>query len=174
MPVVLIRHTRLSVDKRTCYGISDIDVANSFDEESHAVAENLAKEISTCHRVISSPLLRCTKLAAVVADRFATSYTIDPRITEMDFGTWEGVHWSAIDRGELDAWATDFMHARPHGGESVAMLQSRAKAALTDYLESDETHVLVCHAGVIKVLLADGEAAEDFNAMPDYGEIVKL
>ena len=48
----------------------------------------------------------------------------------MDFGRWEGLPWSAVPRAELDAWAADLMHARPHGGESVAMLLARTRRAL--------------------------------------------
>ena len=56
----------------------------------------------------------------------------DERLREFDFGTWEGVRWDAIPRAELDAWAADFFHARPHGGESVHMLRERVETAIAD------------------------------------------
>jgi alpha-ribazole phosphatase len=44
---------------------------------------------------------------------------------EMDFGSWEGVRWDAVPRGELDAWADDVWHYRPGGAESAALVAER-------------------------------------------------
>ena len=92
----------------------------------------------------------------------------------MDFGSWEGREWSNIPKAELDAWADDFMHARPHGGESVAMLRKRVLAAVEDYKRHDGTQVLVCHAGVIKAVFAGGDDPGDYNFSPAYGGIFEI
>ncbi|HBF90413.1 MAG TPA: phosphoglycerate mutase, partial [Hyphomonas atlantica] len=49
-----------------------------------------------------------------------------------DFGRWEMQPWGDLPRHELDAWANDFLDARPHGGESVAELTARTRAAISD------------------------------------------
>ena len=84
----------------------------------------------------------------------------------MDFGRWERVPWNDIDRTELDAWAADFFHARPHGGESVAMVSERVGSALADYRRSGVSHAVVTHAGIIKAARA---AAGSRGRMGDIG-----
>ena len=79
-------------------------------------------------RLVSSPLERCRRLAERIGAARGLVPVVDERLREFDFGTWEGVPWESIPRAELDAWAADFLHARPHGGESVQMLHERVAA----------------------------------------------
>jgi alpha-ribazole phosphatase len=170
MPVTLLRHTTPAVAPGICYGISDLDVTDSFDQEANAALESLP----AIDRIISSPLLRCRRLADHLGQRLGLTATLDPRFREMDFGAWEGKAWASIPRAELDLWRDDFLHARPHGGESVAMLTSRTHSALRD-LDGMTGHVLiVTHAGVIKSALAAGNTAEAYAATISYGSWVTL
>ena len=57
MEVCLIRHTKTAVIPGTCYGNSDVDVADSFLEEAGKVRESLKGE--RFDAVYSSPLQRC-------------------------------------------------------------------------------------------------------------------
>lgn len=57
MEVFLIRHTKTAVIPGTCYGNSDVDVADSFLEEAGKVRERLKGE--SFDAVYSSPLQRC-------------------------------------------------------------------------------------------------------------------
>lgn len=170
MPIVLVRHTSLAVERGICYGMTDLDVAESFAAE----AQRVVAQIPDCDSLISSPLQRCTKLAHEIAARFGIQPEIDRRFAEMDFGSWEGMAWAGIPRNEMDAWARDFLHARPHGGETVAELRTRVLSGVEEYASRDGTQVIVCHAGVIKAAFATGDNASDFNAAPDYGEILRL
>lgn len=170
MPIILVRHTRPSVAANTCYGLTDLDVDESFEPEANLVLSKLG----SCDAIISSPLQRCTKLAQRIADHFEIDFTIDSRLVEMNFGRWEGHLWSEIAESELDEWAADFLHARPHGGESVAMLHARATAVRSDYARRPGTHVFVCHAGIIRSMLATGNQVEDFDFTADYGAVVAL
>jgi alpha-ribazole phosphatase len=92
----------------------------------------------------------------------------------MDFGTWEGRAWDNIPRAGLDEWAADFLHARPHGGESVAQLRARIQAALADFRARPGHHLLVTHAGVIKAALANGPRAADWPPALAFGEFVTI
>ena len=77
---------------------------------------------------------------------------IDERLVEMDFGRWEGLHWDAVPRAELDAWAADVAGYAPPGGESPLMLQRRALTFVAGLAVPEA--VVVTHAGVIRTLLA--------------------
>ena len=165
MALILIRHTKPDVAEGTCYGRTDLDVAGSFAAEARLVLEQVPEIV----RIVSSPLRRCTRLAEFIATDRGLDVAIDPRLQEMDFGTWEGVLWSDIDREALDAWAADFYHARPHGGETVAMLAARAHQALDTHYDPLTPTLLVTHAGVIKSAFASGYSAADFQTSIDFG-----
>ncbi|MEM6682427.1 MAG: alpha-ribazole phosphatase family protein [Pseudomonadota bacterium] len=166
MALTLLRHTTPNIAPDVCYGITDIDVTETFYVE----AGNAAALLTPPQRIISSPLKRCQKLAHHIAAQFSLAVETDMRLAEMDFGRWEGMKWSAIARSELDAWAADFLDARPHGGESVMMLYARASAALADYRENDT--LLVTHSGIIKCALASNLSPAGLNTQIAFGASV--
>ncbi len=168
MSIVLIRHTRPDVADNTCYGITDLTLADSFDAEAGDVIAGL----DGGDVLVTSPLQRCTQLAEKIGDAFNLRPNIDQRVREMDFGTWEGLAWSELPRNELDQWAQNFLHARPHGGDSVAMLRERTLAALAEYHERRQRFIIVTHSGVFKAALSDGDTAEHFRTVIDFGGIV--
>lgn len=170
MALILLRHTTPNVAPGTCYGQTDLDTAATFEAEAAAAREALP----AFERIVSSPLLRCRKLADFVSSKTGFPVVSDPRLMEMDFGTWEGRAWSEIDREEINAWASDFYHARPHGGESVSVLQTRVRDAIDDLRGRDTSTLIVSHAGVIRAALARGETAEDFNIEIAFGGFVTM
>ncbi|MGY6412047.1 MAG: alpha-ribazole phosphatase [Alkalilacustris sp.] len=157
MAVILVRHTRPAVAEGTCYGRTDLALAPCFAAE----AARLVEALPPVRRVVTSPLSRCSRLAGAIAGARGVVLETDPRLIEMDFGRWEGQPWDAIPRAELDAWAADLLHARPHGGETVAELAARAWAALEDIARGPRPALAVTHAGVIKAARAarQGKAA---------------
>jgi len=171
MAIICVRHTRPQVAEGTCYGRTDLDVAETFDREAEDVIQNLARP----DVIISSPLLRCQKLARRISVAFDRPVKTDARLSEMNFGTWEGLAWDDIPRAELDDWAADFLHAKPHGGESVASLRARVVEAYRSYKAASSTaHLWVCHAGVIKAVMSRGDTADDFKTSVDFGGIITL
>ncbi|MEM7276825.1 MAG: alpha-ribazole phosphatase family protein [Pseudomonadota bacterium] len=170
MPVTLIRHTTPDIESGICYGSTDLNVAATFGEEAAKVVDSLG----ACDRLVSSPLQRCYLLALEIGKHFGREITVDNRLREMDFGNWEGRAWSEIGKTEVGAWSKNFLHARPHGGESVAMLRDRAHQAIAHYSKNKDEIVMVTHSGIIRSLLATGDTATDFNAEVDFGGIVQL
>lgn len=167
---MLVRHTRPDVAPGVCYGRTDLDVAASFPAEAASVLASLP----SIEHIVTSPLRRCLRLASHIAEQRNLPVTFDRRIQEMDFGRWEGKPWSAIPREEVRAWMLDFLHARPHGGESVAALRTRTLEAMSHYRGCGSRTVIVTHAGVIKAALADGDTRESFQTRVDFGELVTV
>lgn len=161
MPLILLRHPRPDAPAGLCYGSSDLAPAPDIEAE----ARRLARRLHGVDGIVSSPLRRCAALAEALAVRLTVPLRLDPRWREIDFGAWEGRPWDAIPRPELDAWAADLMHARPHGGESVAMLAARVAAAAAD-CPPDRRTAVVTHAGPIRALLAAWERPVG------YGELI--
>lgn len=163
-----MRHTRPVLGTDVCYGSLDIAVADSFEADADAAMATLP----AFERIVSSPLRRARLLAERIAKQRQLALSVDPRVSEMDFATWEGRPWSAIPRDELDAWAADFLDARPHGGESVRMLKRRCREAVEDYAGRSGDTLVVCHAGVVRAIFARSCDADDFRTSIGYGEML--
>ena len=170
MQLILVRHTRpIGVDG-VCYGITDVELAPTFEEE----ATRIAAALPTAERLVTSPLGRCRRLAERIGVARALAPVVDERLREMDFGAWEGVPWESISRAEVDAWADDFFHAHPHGGESVHMLLERAGSAIDDYRRSGRSHIVITHAGIIMAARARYGYADGWSARTEFGGWVTL
>jgi broad specificity phosphatase PhoE len=105
-------------------------------------------------RVIASP----ARVARQTAGWIAEAFEIVPAFDDIDYGRWRGL--SIRETGEREpehvaAWLAD-PDARPHGGESVAMLAARVAQgfAFIDRLNARERCIVVTHAIVVKVALA--------------------
>ena len=170
MALTLLRHLRPAVAEGVCYGVTDLDPA----EGQEAALDALLARLPPVTAIITSPLRRCHLLAHAIGAACGLLVATDSRLVEMDFGAWEGVAWDDVPRAGLDAWAADFLHARPHGGESVAQLQARVLAALAEHRARPGHPLLVTHGGVIKAALATGPRAEDWPPALAFGEFVTI
>ena len=170
MHVILVRHTRPAVPAGVCYGITDLELAPTFDDEAAAIVAALP----LVERLVSSPLQRCRRLAERIGAVRGLVPVYDERLREFDFGTWEGMPWNSIPRTELDAWTADFFHARPHGGESVHMLRERVGTAISDYRRSGVSHAVITHAGVIKAALARSGHFDGWRAAIEFGGAIRI
>ncbi len=166
LALTLVRHTATAASG-TCYGISEVPLAASFPAEAAAVIDRLAQPA----RLVTSPAARCRTLAGLMADRWGLTPVVDPLWREMDFGRWEGVPWDAVPRAEIDAWLGNLVDARPHGGESVAMLRDRVRAAMAAVRE--ET-LVVTHAGPIRAALVLSGDPDGWQADVAYGGLFRF
>jgi alpha-ribazole phosphatase len=170
MALTLLRHTTPDVAPGTCYGRTDLTLAASFPEEARIVLAGLPR----IERIVSSPLSRCAQLAEFVGKQSGVEVGQDDRLVEMDFGRWEMQAWGDLPRHELDAWASDFLHARPHEGESVAMLTARTRDAISELNLPDSHTLMVTHAGVIKAALAALGGDHHYRSSVAYGGFITL
>lgn len=185
MILYLIRHPKPLIEPGICYGQLDVTAENPA-----ATAERLRGELwpglSPGFMLWSSPLCRCRELAEVLAEALAENLVdaspplpspvrFDARLMEMNFGDWEGRPWDSVPRSQLDAWAADVEGYAPPGGESPHQLRKR----VLDFVAGlgDGEHVLVTHAGVIRLLLAHVAAASIADSLrhaPAYGSLTTL
>ena len=168
MQVFLIRHPRPVIEPGVCYGRLDVD-CHAPETVAHALRQRLPAGIA----VHSSPSQRALRLARELSPHAPVH--IDPRLSEIDFGAWEGRRWDAIARSEIDAWAEDILGFAPPGGESGATLQARVLdfAASLDYASV----AIVTHAGVMRALLGHWRqlpVAEWTTLHFGFGELVRL
>ena len=166
MQVYLIRHPRPVIGPGICYGRLDIDCLDAA-----IVAAGLRPLFPCGIPLFSSPLRRARQLAQALSPEFI----VDNRLSEIDFGEWEGRRWDEIERSQLDAWAGDILGFTPPGGESVATLQRRAIDFATS-LEHPEV-AMVTHAGVMRALVGHWRGlpvAEWSRLNFEFGGLVRL
>ena len=148
MELFLIRHPEPAVPEGTCYGRSDIGLA----EDAGVAAERLGKILPAGIPVYTSPLLRCRS----VAEHLTSAPVVDERLVEMHFGEWEMRRWDEIEKPAFDAWVADILNFAPPGGESAAAMLSRTLAFLDELRagEAPAAAAVVTHGGVLRVLFA--------------------
>ncbi|GAA4887983.1 histidine phosphatase family protein [Actinomycetospora straminea] len=160
--VLLLRHGQspLSVERRYS-GRGDPELTRQGLEQAAAAATALAaRHVGAdghIRTVISSPLLRARQTADPVAGVLGLGVTVDERLTETDFGTWEGLTFSeaaAQDPEVHRAWLSDSAVSPPRG-ESFDVVSRRVDAALDDLLRRHpgETVIVVSHVTPIKLIL---------------------
>ncbi|MFT3973858.1 MAG: histidine phosphatase family protein [Amaricoccus sp.] len=168
MDLILLRHLAPTGGEGRCYGRTDLAPGPGLD----AGAARLARRLPRPARIVTSPLRRCRTLARRLGARFRVPVTVAPGWTEIDFGAWETLPWDQVPRAELDAWAADLLHARAHGGESVAMLLARTRRAL---VRTPRGSLVVTHAGPIRAaLVATGAGASGWSRRIGFGEAVAI
>lgn len=155
MELVLIRHARPDIAPGICYGRLDLTLAAPITPAPERIVAPLAARPP--ERIVASPAARARDTAAQLAMRLPAQVPchLEPRLRELDFGSWEGQPWDAIARADLDDWAANLMTARPHGGESAAQVMAR----VTDWAKDLDTSSKACwwivtHAGPMRMLAA--------------------
>ncbi|WP_152286456.1 alpha-ribazole phosphatase [Flavicella marina] len=172
MEIYLVRHTTPDIEKGICYGQSDLDLADTFEEESKEILEKIPFDQNT--KIISSPLKRCTELAK----KFNSNYTTDERLLELDFGDWELKNWNAIPKDEITPWMEDFVNVKVPNGESYIDLANRVDTFYKEIIKlKTSCIVVVCHGGVIRSLLAkltNIELKDSFGIKINYCQVSHL
>ncbi|AWW29033.1 alpha-ribazole phosphatase [Echinicola strongylocentroti] len=175
MEIYLIRHTKPDIAKGICYGQTDLALAESFAEETDIIRTKL-KGQATSLAIFSSPLRRCAALAKALFPE--VSITEDPRLMELDFGSWEMLAWEAIPKAEITPWMEDFVQVPCPSGESYRQLYDRCVAFITD-LQQQKTDkaIIITHGGPIRAIHAhfnDIALKDSFSLKVEYGEVLKL
>ena len=156
MKLWLIRHAQPLVAPDICYGATDVPAdATATKQAVQALALSLPPGIN----VISSPLQRCERLSECLRElRSDLTYTFDPRLKEMDFGSWEGQRWADIAPHEFAQWTANFGNWRFGGVESVQDVMMRVASLWDETRTAGDDAVWLTHAGVIRaaLLLAQG------------------
>ena len=173
MEIYLIRHTSPLIAKGICYGQTDLDVTETFEEEVAFTKQHLPKNIEM---VYSSPLQRCTKLAQALFPEHAIQ--LHPDLMELNCGAWEMQLWDEIPRPEIQPWMDDFVNVQVPDGESYTQLHKRVVARFQWITEQTKPAVIVAHGGVLRSILAhitQTPIKESFDVFTmHYGCVIKL
>ena len=173
MEIYLIRHTTPAIEKGICYGQTDLDVTDSFQEEVNSISCHLPKNIQT---VYSSPLQRCRKLAEALFPDHPLQFS--DYLMELNCGNWEMQLWNEIPKSEIQPWLNDFVNLSVPNGESYVQMHERVVTCFESILEKSNTAAIVAHGGVLRSILSHithtplKDSFDQFTC--HYGSVVKL
>jgi len=133
-----------------CIGRTDVAVDRRKAKRlAHRIRQR-ARRDSLPLVVWTSPLRRSAAVGRCLR-RWGWQHRVDVRLSELDFGEWDGRAWNTIGEAELSAWTATFATHAPGGGESVAQLTSRCEAFLSE--QGPQGACVVSHAGWINAAL---------------------
>ncbi len=173
MDIYLIRHTTPLVAKGVCYGQTDLDVTETFITEANIIKAHLP---STIQQVYSSPLQRCTKLAAYLFPE--KNIQMQNALMEINCGSWEMKRWDDIPREDIEPWMKDFVNIRTPKGENYFDLYNRVKTVFEDISLKPLPAAIVAHGGVLRSILSyitNTALIDSFNVFNlHYGCVIKI
>lgn len=174
MNIYLVRHTSVSVSKKICYGQTDVELAESYPSELLGIKnkELLPTSFDVC---ISSPLLRCRKLAH---DLYSGDVIFDERLMELNFGDWEMKTWDDLYSPEFEEWTSDYVNKQCPNGESYGFLAQRMAEFWHELSKKEYENVLIItHNGWLMALFAhilEHPLKNSFRLKVDYGGVSKV
>ena len=143
------------------------------------------KLLNNTTEIITSPLIRCSMLGEGLATALSSSVeqtknsphcknthtqeniheivplTKQSAFQEINFGEWEGQSWEQIGQQNIEAWSQDLLDYTFPSGESARQFHKRVVQqwqTLNEQLAQSEeakSVIIVCHAGVVRSVLAD-------------------
>jgi alpha-ribazole phosphatase len=152
--IYLVRHQKVS-GPPGLYGHTDIGVVDELQSE---LAMLISKQLSF-ERLYSSPLIRCKQCAMLVAAQANLNLELIEGFKEFNFGTYDGVafdlfkkeQWPILER----FWSNPMINPLPNA-ESIADFRKRIVKAFEIISNKGQADSLViCHGGVIRVLIAE-------------------
>lgn len=163
MTVILLRHGRsVSNTAHTLAGRTEgVDLDDKGREQAAALVERLRD--LPIKELVSSPLLRCERTLAPLAEALGLAPLVDERLVEVDYGQWTGRNIADLVKEPL--WAV--VQAQPSAavfpeGEGLAAVQARAVSAVREHDRrlaerhgADVLWVACTHGDVIKAVVAD-------------------
>ena len=165
--LILVRHGETALTAEGRYsGRGDVPLSEQGEAQAMAAAGRVAGIARDVAAVVTSPLVRCTRTAELIAAELGGVHvTVVPDLIECDFGAWEGLRFAEAQERWPEAMAAWLESTRvaPPGGESFEAVAARVRAALGTVVRSypSEVVVVVSHVSPIKLILRDALAAGD-------------
>ncbi len=150
--IALIRHgpTAWNAERRI-QGLTDTPLS---DAGRDAIAAWRLPSGLAAYDWVSSPLARARETAELLGAR---DLRTDPRLSEMNWGDWEGQRLADLRRDLGDAMADNEARGldfQPPGGESPRHLLARLTPWLAEVAAAGRATLAITHNGVIRALYA--------------------
>ena len=152
---ILVRHGQSKANEcGYLVGNTEAPLSPKGEKQAKAVSEYILKAYKV-DVIYSSPLMRACNTVKGVADELNLPINTENKLTEFNFGKWEGLTLEEIKNNFDDGyskWARDPGVFIPDGGESMAQLQTRVVEKLKEIgkKEDGKTVLIGSHSSVIR------------------------
>ena len=157
--LLLVRHGETDWNRDGRWqGHADTPLNERGREQARSLAAQLEGGESIA-AVYASDLARARETAEIVAAPLGLEVEIDPRLREIDFGSWEGLTTPEIEQRfpeEVARWRSNDGSQAFAGGETYAEMGERVVRALSDIAAAhpSQTVLVILHGGPIRGILA--------------------
>ena len=164
--LILLRHGRTAWNAEGRF-TTRTDVPLDVEGRHQARQAGIALAGVRIDRILASPLERARHTAEAVAAAHPAvlEVTIDPRLTEIDAGPFEGRTIPEIESGPdaaaFRAWHADANVIDVPGAEPLASAAARAAAFLAEAAALPGTTLAVTHGSLVRVLVASAVLGAD-------------
>ena len=136
-----------NVENKIC-GATDIALTPRGRQQADALGRKLRQMALPIDLVLASPLSRAAETARILARAAGLPMQIEPRLTEQNFGVFEG---TPRDGADFHAAKAHFVN-RFGTGESMLMMSARTYPLLDELRRGDKTCLLVAHNGIARLV----------------------
>ncbi|WP_374758428.1 histidine phosphatase family protein [Shewanella sp. MBTL60-007] len=156
--VILLRHGECQ-GGNILRGQIDVALTEQGEQQMQTALSTLFLDGFSSDVLVSSPLIRCAKVAQQLAEEYGLEFALEDRFKELNFGDWDGQTFDTLYQHyaqELDSYWANPWKIPPPNGESMQAFESRIGAAWQAMLEAHQGQcvLLVTHGGVIRHLMA--------------------
>jgi len=136
---------------------SDVPLSETGIRQAEAAATNLAA--TAIDRIYSSPLQRALRTAeTIAASQAACRIEVDPRLTEIDAGPFDGKTTEELEAGPLAeafaGWHTDGDPVFPEGTETFDHALERITAFFADHHDEPGTTLIATHGSLARLIVS--------------------
>jgi broad specificity phosphatase PhoE len=155
--LIFVRHCEAEGNTNgVLQGRTDSDISGNGAAQLELVSMRLRNEPFAA--IYSSPLRRAYKTAQAINQYHNLTIQVDPRLSEIDVGVWEGRSWEEIAQENsemLKIWNESPGSFRAEGGESMREVYERVWSAAQDIVRANEgkTVCVVSHGCAIRNFL---------------------
>jgi probable phosphoglycerate mutase len=175
--IYLLRHGQIEpYEKKTFIGQSNVPLSQVGIEQAEAWQKYFQKKLPG--KIFCSDLKRCVVTAKIVSGLFPERICAKKEFREISLGQWQGVAVEDIQNNFPKQWelrGNNLKGFRPPEGESFYDLSQRVLPTFYAICEQGTGDVMiVSHAGVIRVILADVlkiDLNDIFEIPQEYGAL---
>lgn len=153
---LLIRHGETDYVDEVLAGRIDAQLTESGRQQARHLAEVLAGQ--PIKAIYSSPMCRAVETAQPLAEAMHLFVEMDPTLTQVDFGEWQGLSFDELTRREdWQAFTKDPSSVRCPGGEHMAAVRHRVMLGLqriASGYEDDDLVGVFAHGSIIRSAIA--------------------
>jgi alpha-ribazole phosphatase len=154
--VYLLRHAQSVANLQQKYcGVTDVPLSENGENSLSHVADFFKDK--KMDNIYISPLKRCRQTAEIIFGK--EDFIIDDGLIEINFGDWEGLHVSEIEKRYEKKWQTYLSGWRKFtfpNGDHLPDYQKKAGQAIRRIVENEKSEdiAIVSHNAFIKAAIS--------------------